>query len=332
MVDDGSEPPLRLPELAAGRTPGSVRPTPRAGASPTRSTPAPARRRRDHPAARRRHGRLPRAHRGDGPLAPRDRLPGHHRHEEVRRGAAAHPRRGPRGRGHLGEVFDLSHAAGQLHRGRRSPETDGLRASRNPYHVCTGPTCPAARDLPRRRRAGPGRDPGRRHRVRLPAGHAGVVFVPEHGGPGRASGAARPAPGPGAGRTGRRPATSRSASRSAATCARTGAGAGWSRTWRSCWTSPRRRVGGARRRCRAALDGKLSDVVVTLVAPWSRLRDGRRPVLDDPSFDLRMLREHLHPRRPDQAHRRGRARRPPPRRSATGDRWTCRCTGRRWSA
>lgn len=41
----------------------------------------------------------------------------------------------------------------------------------------------------------------------------------------------------------------------------------------------------------AALDGKLQDVVVTLVGPWSRLDDSRRFALSDPCFELRLMRD-----------------------------------------
>ena len=43
----------------------------------------------------------------------------------------------------------------------------------------------------------------------------------------------------------------------------------------------------------AALDGLLPDVTVTLVAPWSKLPTGRHAVLDDPDFELRLLRAHF---------------------------------------
>jgi GT2 family glycosyltransferase len=41
----------------------------------------------------------------------------------------------------------------------------------------------------------------------------------------------------------------------------------------------------------AALSGTLSDVSVTLIAPWSTLPQGRHSTLDAPAFELRMIRE-----------------------------------------
>ncbi|MFC7644637.1 hypothetical protein ACFQX6_31060 [Streptosporangium lutulentum] len=48
-----------------------------------------------------------------------------------------------------------------------------------------------------------------------------------------------------------------------------------------------------RRAVSAALEGTVGDVLVTLVAPWSQLPEGRHPVLDDPFFELRTLREYF---------------------------------------
>src|SRR5690606_9793612 len=48
-----------------------------------------------------------------------------------------------------------------------------------------------------------------------------------------------------------------------------------------------------RRAVAAAFEGTVQDVAVTLVGPWSKLTDERRPVLDDPMLDLRLLREHF---------------------------------------
>lgn len=41
------------------------------------------------------------------------------------------------------------------------------------------------------------------------------------------------------------------------------------------------------------LASSFTDLHVSLVAPWSRLHDGRRPPLDDPDLELRLLREWL---------------------------------------
>ena len=80
----------------------------------------------------------------------------------------------------------------------------------------------------------------------------------------------------------------------------------------------------------AALEGTVGDVIVTLVAPWSQLPEGRHPVIDDPFFDLRLLREHFS--HDERVRRPTRSRAPPPRsRSATRARSRSRWESIRWS-
>ncbi|SDG53753.1 Glycosyltransferase, GT2 family [Sinosporangium album] len=170
---------------------------------------------------------------------------------------------------------------------------DGLRASRNPYHVCTGPTVSLRKDVfeavggldPRVLR---GEDTEFAYRLAM----HGVVFVPDEAAeavhlglpaqrlaPERAVRAVEPY-------LAHRVPLRRDLRKAPG------------RRWLVPYVEIVFEVGDAaedtvREAVGAALTGSLQDVVVTLVAPWSALPEGRRPVLTDPSFDLHVMREHF---------------------------------------
>ncbi len=190
----------------------------------------------------------------------------------------------------LSEVFDLTDAVASSTEATIA-KTDGLRKSRNPYLVCTGPTLALPREIfhavggldPHVTRGG---DPVFAYRLAM----QGVVFIPEpeaqavhlglpaqHRDRERAVRAVEP-------HLAQRIPLRRDLRKDRG------------RRWLVPYVEIVLDVTGAaesvvRQAVSAALDGKLQDVVVTLVAPWSRMRDGRRSVLGDPDFDLRVMRE-----------------------------------------
>ncbi|GII91251.1 glycosyltransferase [Sinosporangium siamense] len=170
--------------------------------------------------------------------------------------------------------------------------TDGLRTSRNPYHVCTGPTLSLRKETFQAvggldTQVLRGEDTEFAYRLAM----HGVVFIPDmaadavHLGlpsqrrePGRAVRAVEPF-------LAHRVPLRRDLRKEPG------------RHWLVPYIEIVFEVGGVaqevvREGVGAALSGSLQDVVVTLIAPWSALPAGRRPVLEDPSFDLRALREH----------------------------------------
>lgn len=288
VVDDGSEPPIRLPELRPDNT-RVVRPETGWGISNAVNTGAKAadgeiiqRLDADMVACREHIEAMARWHHVSDYLV----TIGMKKFVEVPSLTPGEVYRA----GHLGEVFDLAQAASSSTEATIA-KTDGLRKSRNPYHVCTGPTIALPREI---FHAVGGLDPGvtrggdTEFAYRL-AMH-GVVFVPEleaqavhlglpaqHRDRERAVRAVEP-------HLAQRIPLRRDLRKDRG------------RRWLVPYVEIVLDITGTpesvvRQAVSAALDGKLQDVVVTLVAPWSRLRDGRRSVLEDPWFDLRVMRE-----------------------------------------
>ncbi|WP_307848533.1 glycosyltransferase [Microbispora oryzae] len=190
----------------------------------------------------------------------------------------------------LDAVVDLSHSVPSSTE-RTIIRLDGLRRSRNPYHNCTGPTLSLHRSL---FEAVGGFDPdvirGEDTEFGYRLAQAGAVFVPDM----EAVSAHLGLP-------------SQRRDREAAIRAvqpylahriplrrdlRKEPGRGWLVPYVEVVLD----VGDAseeeaRRAVACALSGTLQDVRVTLVAPWSALPSGRHSVLRDPAFGLRMLRE-----------------------------------------
>jgi GT2 family glycosyltransferase len=193
--------------------------------------------------------------------------------------------------GSLETVFDLSKALASsteqtIHR------TNGLRASRNPYHVCTGPTVSMRREI---FHTVGGVDPGvlrgedTEFAYRL--AQAGVVFIPDMEAEAVHLGL---------------PAQRLDKERAVQVVApylaqrvplRRDLRKDRGRRWLVPYVEVVLHVDApgdqVREAVSAALEGTVGDVLVTLVAPWSQLPAGRHPVLDDPSFELRLLREHF---------------------------------------
>nr|BFE87125.1 hypothetical protein GCM10020093_097260 [Planobispora longispora] len=171
--------------------------------------------------------------------------------------------------------------------------TNGLRTSRNPYHVCTGPTVAMRRET---FHAVGGVDPhvlrGEDTEFAYRLAQHGVVFIPDM--------AARAA------HLGL-PAQRRDRQRALRVVApylahrvplRRDLRKERGRRWLVPYVEVVLHVGDAtqeqvRRAVNAALEGTVTDVRVTLVAPWSALPSGRRPVLRDPAFEMRVMREHF---------------------------------------
>lgn len=139
--------------------------------------------------------------------------------------------------GELDSLFDMA-AAIPSSTEATIRRLDGLRTSKNPYHVCTGPTVSLRRDL---FRAAGGLDP-----AVLRGEDTEFAYRLAMRGP-SSSPTWRPGPftwaSPPSASTATPPcAWSRpswpSGCRCDATCARSAAGAGWSPTSRSCWTPP----------------------------------------------------------------------------------------------
>ncbi|TXK43129.1 glycosyltransferase [Nonomuraea sp. C10] len=190
----------------------------------------------------------------------------------------------------LDELFDLDAAVASSTEATIA-KTDGLRKSRNPYHVCTGPTVAMPREV---FHAVGGLDPnvlrGEDTEFAYRLAMHGVVFVPETRAQAVHLGL---------------PAQHRDRERAVRAVEpylahrvplRRDLRKDRGRRWLVPYVEVVLDVTGAaeadvRRAVSAALDGKLHDVVVTLVGPWSRLREGRRSVLADPHFDLRLMRD-----------------------------------------
>ncbi|WP_336208396.1 glycosyltransferase [Nonomuraea sp. LPB2021202275-12-8] len=190
----------------------------------------------------------------------------------------------------LGEVFDLGQAVASSTEATIA-KTDGLRKSRNPYHVCTGPTFALPREV---FHAVGGLDPnvvrGEDTEFAYRLAMHGVVFVPEMEAQAVHLGL---------------PAQHRERERAVRAVEphlahriplrrdlRKERGRRWLVPYVEIVldvTDTSESV--VRQAVSAALDGKLQDVVVTLVGPWSRLREGRRSVLGDPCFELRLMRD-----------------------------------------
>ncbi|GAA0845070.1 glycosyltransferase family 2 protein [Streptosporangium amethystogenes subsp. fukuiense] len=193
--------------------------------------------------------------------------------------------------GRLEAVFDLADALPSSTEQTIS-RTNGLRASRNPYHVCTGPTMSMRREIFRAvggvdAEVLRGEDTEFAYRL---AAH-GVVFIPDMKAQAVHLGL---------------PAQRRDRQRAVRVVApylahrvplrrdlRKDRGRHWLVPYVEVVLGAEGPEEQVREAVGAALDGSLGDVVVTLVAPWSKLSAERRPVLDDPLFDLRLLREHF---------------------------------------
>ncbi|MFI9588893.1 glycosyltransferase [Nonomuraea sp. NPDC052265] len=194
------------------------------------------------------------------------------------------------GAGRLDEVFDLAGAVSSSTEATIE-KTDGLRRSRNPYHVCTGPTFALHREV---FDAVGGLDPtvvrGEDTEFSYRLAMHGVVFVPDPAAQAVHLGL---------------PAQHRDRERAVRAVEpylahriplrrdlRKDRGRRWLVPYVEIVldvTDTSESV--VRRAVAAALDGKLQDVVLTLVGPWSRLDDGRRAVLSDPCFELRLMRD-----------------------------------------
>ncbi|MBB2909914.1 GT2 family glycosyltransferase [Streptosporangium becharense] len=193
--------------------------------------------------------------------------------------------------GALESVLDLSGALPSSTE-ETIARTDGLRASRNPYHVCTGPTVSMRREI---FHAVGGLDAGvlrgedTEFAYRL-AAH-GVVFVPDMAAQAVHLGL---------------PAQRRDREGVVRAVApylahrvplRRDLRKDRGRHWLVPYVEVVLRADGPQDQVReavgAALRGTVGDVRVALVAPWSRLPQGRPPAPDDPSFDLLLLREHF---------------------------------------
>ncbi|MEV4563018.1 glycosyltransferase [Nonomuraea sp. NPDC049419] len=192
--------------------------------------------------------------------------------------------------GHLGELFDLETAVASSTEATIA-KTDGLRKSRNPYHVCTGPTFALPREV---FHAVGGLDPtvarGEDTEFSYRLAMHGVVFVPDMDAQAVHLGL---------------PSQHRDRERAVRAVEpflahriplRRDLRKDRGRRWLVPYVEVVLDVSGAsetsvRQAVAAALDGKVQDVVVTLVGPWSRLADGRRHSLSDPDFELRLLRD-----------------------------------------
>ncbi|MFB9468356.1 glycosyltransferase [Nonomuraea salmonea] len=192
--------------------------------------------------------------------------------------------------GHLGELFDLETAVASSTEATIA-KTDGLRKSRNPYHVCTGPTFALPREV---FHAVGGLDPtvarGEDTEFSYRLAMHGVVFVPDMDAQAVHLGL---------------PSQHRDRERAVRAVEpflahriplRRDLRKDRGRRWLVPYVEVVLDVSGAsetavRQAVAAALDGKVQDVVVTLVGPWSRLADGRRYSLSDPDFELRLLRD-----------------------------------------
>ncbi|MFJ2031225.1 glycosyltransferase [Streptosporangium sp. NPDC087985] len=195
--------------------------------------------------------------------------------------------------GSLEAVFDLSEALSSSTE-QTIFRTDGLRTSRNPYHVCTGPTLSMRREI---FHAVGGVDPdvlrGSDTEFAYRLATHGVVFIPDMAAEAVHLGL---------------PTQRRNQQRAVRAVApyfahrvplRRDLRKDRGRRWLVPYVEVVLHIDAdtgqeqVRGTVSAALEGSVTDVLVTLVAPWSKLPEGRRPVLDDPFFELRLLREHF---------------------------------------
>ncbi|MBG0813044.1 glycosyltransferase [Planomonospora sp. ID82291] len=294
VVDDGSEPPLRLPEIA----PADTRIVP---ADPGRWGIAHA----VNSGAARADGRV--LQRLDSDMVVcREHIEAlarwHHLSDHVVAIGAktfieeppATPARVHEAvrTGSLEDVFDLS-AALPSSTEKTIARLDGLRASRNPYHVCTGPTVSMRREV---FQAVGGLDPavprGEDTEFAYRLAQHGVVFVPDMAA--RAVHLGLPA---------QRLDRDRAVRLVAPYLAhriplRRDLRGDRGRRWLVPYVEVVLHVDGAaeervREAVGAALSGSVGDVAVALVAPWPEPDGGRRPEPDDPDADLRLMREHF---------------------------------------
>ncbi|WP_424529555.1 glycosyltransferase [Sphaerisporangium viridialbum] len=194
--------------------------------------------------------------------------------------------------GALDTLFDLSRAVPSSTEAtiRR---LDGLRASKNPYHVCTGPTVSFRRALffqvggldPEVLR---GEDTEFAYRLAM----SGAVFVPDM--EARAVHLGMPA------QRVDREATVRVVAPFLAhrVPLRRDLRKEPGRDWLVPYVEVVLDADGStepevRAAVSAALGGSLPDVAVTLVGPWGELAQGRHPVLGDPDFELRLVHEQF---------------------------------------
>ncbi|MCG5215932.1 glycosyltransferase [Streptosporangium soli] len=194
--------------------------------------------------------------------------------------------------GGLADLFDLD-AAVPSSTEQTIARLDGLRASRNPYHVCTGPTLCLHREL---FLAVGGIDPavprGEDTEFAYRLASSGVVFVPDPAAQAVHLGL---------------PAQRLERDRAVRVVSpylahrvplRRDLRKDQGRQWLVPYVEVVLEIGDAgaeavRGAVGAALEGSVRDVVVTLVAPWSKLTGERRQVLADPQLDLRLLSEHF---------------------------------------
>jgi GT2 family glycosyltransferase len=290
VVDDGSEPPIRLPEIRPDNT-RLVRPGSGWGISNAVNTGANAadgeiiqRLDADMVACREHIEALARWHHVTDYLV----AIGMKKFVEVPPLTPAEVRGAER----LEELFDLGRAVPSSTEATIA-KTDGLRKSRNPYHVCTGPTFALPREV---FHAVGGLDPnvvrGEDTEFAYRLAMHGVVFVPDahaqavhlglpaqHRDRERAVRAVEP-------HLAHRVPLRRDL--------RKDRGRRWLVPYVEIVLDVTDTTDAVvRAAVSAALDGKLQDVAVTLVGPWSRLREGRRSVLGDPCFELRLLRDRF---------------------------------------
>jgi GT2 family glycosyltransferase len=202
--------------------------------------------------------------------------------------------------GGLDTLFDMSKAVPSSTEAtiRR---LDGLRASKNPYHVCTGPTVSFRRDL--FERVG-GLDPevlrGEDTEFAYRLAMSGAVFVPDM--EARAVHLGLPAQRVDKEATVRVVAPFLAHRVPLRRDLRKERGRHWLVPYAEVvldtagFTEP-----DVRAAVSAALGGSLPDVAVTLVGPWADLPQGRHPVLGDPDFESRLVHEqfrHDHAVRP----------------------------------
>lgn len=192
--------------------------------------------------------------------------------------------------GHLGELFDLDRAVPSSTEATIA-KTDGLRASRNPYHVCTGPTFSLHRET---FHAVGGLDPnvlrGEDTEFAYRLAMHGVVFIPDEAA--QAVHLGLPAQRLDKDRAVRAVEPYLAHRVPLRRDLRKDRGRRWLVPYVEVVlnvTDTSEQV--VRQAVAAALDGKLQDVVVTLVGPWSLLAEGRRSVLGDPCFELRLMRD-----------------------------------------